>query len=541
MKLRRNATWFFLLALLSGCQNPMSSPAMNGLEAEHQDPAAARANLDRSGALVPLLSVGCSARFIGGSDPEPVRDQTSRASFGKPSAFASASTIQLASHQEAKQADNQKGNGGEKKEVDSAKQKIALQLAIQLCVSQNFRLRAGAEKVQQAKADLITASLIPNATLFADYQLIPLQRADINNQLGPPQADVMVSVPIDWLLFGKRVAAMQAAQLGIDVTNADYADVHRLQVGRTVEAFYEVLANEKYFKLAEQNLEELKDLENLTQELAKNKKAGTIELDRVKLAVLEVFLERHERERAFEVAKARLRPFIGLPTDVDFDVVGELTIPKWVVPPPKLAEAVALADAHRPDLISVQHDIKRARAVIDLEQRRAKPQVAVVPGVSYQNQRYVDGFRNGSMFDIGIATSLPITDRNQGNILKARAREQELRHTYEGDRADALAEVETAVLNYEDAVEHLDFNTPETLKAAHDLRKNMEAAYRTGDRKLHEMLLAHQAYRDRLTHVVEFASDYYRTLNKLNMVVGLNAYDQEKGATQGVGKDAGKK
>jgi len=164
-----------------------------------------------------------------------------------------------------------------------------------------------------------------------------------------------------------------------------------------------------------------------------------------------------------------------------------------------------------------------------------------VPGYTYQNQQQITGYRNGSLFDIGISTTLPFTDRNQGNIQKARAREQELRHTYDGDRADALAEVETAVLNYKDAVEHLDFNTIETLNAAHDLRKNMDAAYRAGERKLQETLLAHQAYRDRLAHVVEFASDYYRTLNKLNMAVGLNAYDQSTKATQGVGKDVEKK
>ena len=179
--------------------------------------------------------------------------------------------------------------------------------------------------------------------------------------------------------------------------------------------------------------------------------------------------------------------------------------------------------------------------MIELERRRAKPQVAVVPGWSYQNQQQITGFRNGSTFDIGIATTLPITDRNQGNIAKALAREQELRLHYQGDRADAFAEVETAVLNYEDAVEHLGFNSPETLKAAHDLRNNMVAAYHDGDRKLPEMLLAQQAYRERLAHVVEFASDYYRTLNKLNVVVGLNAYDQEKGALQRVGKDEDKK
>jgi hypothetical protein len=64
----------------------------------------------------------------------------------------------------------------------------------------------------------------------------------------------------------------------------------------------------------------------------------------------------------------------------------------------------------------------------------------------------------------------------------------------------------------------------------------MEAAYAAGARKLPEMLLAQQAYRDRLAHVVEFASDYHRNLNKLNVAVGLQAYDPSKVPTVPAGK-----
>jgi cobalt-zinc-cadmium efflux system outer membrane protein len=138
--------------------------------------------------------------------------------------------------------------------------------------------------------------------------------------------------------------------------------------------------------------------------------------------------------------------------------------------------------------------------------------------------------------------SLPLTDRNQGNIRKAQALVQERQFTYHGDRADALAEVEASRASYDDAVEHLTlFNTPATLKAAHDLRQNMEKAYRDGNRKLIELLDAHKAYRDRLAHVIEFESDYWRTLNKLNAAVGLTAYDPDKGPTQPLGKETKKK
>jgi cobalt-zinc-cadmium efflux system outer membrane protein len=436
---------------------------------------------------------------------------------------------------------NRQGRGegaiyAEKNSGAQPKLMITLPMAIEMCVNNNFRVLASAERVQQADADLITASLIPNASLFADYQLIPLQHVDIHNQLGPPQADALCSIPIDWLLFGKRVAAMQAARLGIEVSSADFANVLRVQLARTVDAFYEVLEDEAYFKLAEKNLEELMDLQKLTEELARNKKVGALELDRMKLAAHEALLERHDRELALELAKARLRPLLGRTVaDADYEIEGVLTV-SAVVPPPRLEEALALAETHRPDLISGRRAIDQANSVVEHERRKAKPQVAIQPGWSYYNQHFMNGERNGSMFDIGISTTLPLTDRNQGNIRKAHAQVIERQLTYEGDRADALADVEASVASYADAVEHLtQFNTPETLRAAYDLRNNMEAAYRAGDRKLIELLDAQKAYVDRLGHIIEFESFYWRSLNKLNAAVGLRGYDPVKAPTKALG------
>jgi cobalt-zinc-cadmium efflux system outer membrane protein len=489
--------------------------------------------------LLSTPSIGCSTFRTG----EVERGQTAHPAQARAD---TAEAIEVAAYHKADQpvSDENTVNAANKMDLHEhqdaklqPKQKITLPMAIELCVNNNFRVLAGAERTRMAEADLITSSLIPNPSLFTDCQLIPLQHTDINNQLGPSEWDTLVSFPIDWLLFGKRLAAMQAARLGIEVSSADSTNVLRTQLAQTVDAFYEILEDDAYFKLAEKNLEELKDLEKLTQELAKDKKVGALELDRVKLAVHEAVLERHDRELALDIAKTRLRPFIGrTAADADYDVEGVLTVTA-MVPPPKLEEALALAEAHRPDLLSGRKAIDQANALVEHERRRAKPQVAVQPGWSYYDQRHMNGNRNGPMFDIGISTSLPLTDRNQGNIRKAQSQVLERQLTYQGNRADALAEVEASRASYDDAVEHLTlYNTPETLKAAHDLRKNMEGAYRAGDRKLIELLDAQKAYRDRLGHVIEFQSDYWRTLNKLNAAVGLKAYDPEKGPTQPVAK-----
>jgi cobalt-zinc-cadmium efflux system outer membrane protein len=481
--------------------------------------------------LLSTLSLGCSS-FPSALATLPLATRTE----------SGTDAIQLAAYHEPDPQGNKEAPPEEKKDESAKpKPKLTLPMAIELCVNNNFRILAGAERIQQAEADLITSSLIPNPSLFADCQLIPLQKADINNQLGPPQWDTLVSVPLDWLLFGKRLAAMRAAKLGIEVSNADYANVLRTQLAQTVDGFYEVLEDDAYFKLSEKNVAELAELETLTKELANDKKVGILELDRIKLAVHEAILERHDRELALELAKAKLRPFLGrTAADEHYEVDGELTVTA-VVPPPTLEEAVALAEVHRPDLLAARRAIDQASAVVELERRKAKPLVAIQPGWTYQDQRHIDGFRNGSMLDIGISTTLPLTDRNQGNIHKAQSVLAERHLNYQGDRADALAEVEAARASYDDSVEHLTlFDTPETLKAAYDLRRGMEAAYRAGRCRLIELLDAQKAYQDRLAHGIEFRSFYWRSLNRLNAAVGLKAYDPEKGPTRPLGKDAKK-
>src|SRR5262249_1629317 len=247
-----------------------------------------------------------------------------------------AKSIRLASGQEPASP-----KADEKKAV--AKEKINLPTAIQLCTLQNFRLQASATKIAQAEADLLTASLIPNASLYTDLQLLPLQTANFNNQLGPPQQDAIFSIPIDWLVFGKRIAAMQAQQLGVSVARADQDDAIRRTVSLTVDTFYAVLQAEEMLKLAEEEYEETKQIQALVGKQAEAKKAGDVDKNQVRLAVHEALLAVHARELDLASLKARLRPLIGrTATDPDFAVVGALGV-KAVVPVPDLKAAIALA------------------------------------------------------------------------------------------------------------------------------------------------------------------------------------------------------
>ena len=222
-------------------------------------------------------------------------------------------------------------------------------------------------------------------------------------------------------------------------------------MARTVDVFYRksLAARRNFWSWLKTLRKELGEIEKTTQMMVKNKKAGPLELDRIALAVHEALLERHDRELALEVSRSKLRPLIGRTAeDPDYELEGKMDV-KAVVPPPD-SEVCSWPwpTLTGPDLISGRLDIERARANIESERRKARPSVSVVPMWSYQNQEAINGFRNGSLAGIGLSTTLPFTDRNQGNILKARSRERELQLAYHGDRADAFAQVEAAVAEY---------------------------------------------------------------------------------------------
>jgi cobalt-zinc-cadmium efflux system outer membrane protein len=404
---------------------------------------------------------------------------------------------------------------------------VMLPDAIHACVLTNLRIQATKENVQRAHGELLAEATIPNPTLFVDGQLLPLQRVDIQNQAGPPQYDAQLSIPIDWWLFGKRLAAIEAARWNIDVANAGTADLIRRQTAAAVDAFYEVLEAQALLKLSEESQQDVESIEQIIRKQVEVGGAGTIELDRVRLAVLDARRELRIRRETVEVAMARLRNLIGRSRANDhFEVRGTLTV-QGVAAPPNFEEACALALQHRPDLASDRFSVNQAQSALERERRRARPVVSVTPGYSYQDQRWVTGFRNASLYSIALSTTLPITDRNQGGIAKAESDVRRSQLNLLADQAEVRSEIESALAAYRRAYESIRKDEPQSIQAAKNLREKTEAAFKAGGRKLLEVLDAQRAYRERLQASITIQADYWRSLSRLNAAIGMRVVDAE--------------
>src|SRR5262249_616934 len=152
-----------------------------------------------------------------------------------------------------------------------------------------------------------------------------------------------------------------------------------------------------------------------------------------------------------------------------------------------------------------------------------KPVVSFQSGLSWQVQRRITGFPDATLFDVGLTTSLPFTDRNQGNILKAESQIRENSLTLQADLVDARAEVETAVSAYRVAYKRVSEDDPKMLPLARSVRDRIEAAFQAGQRSFVEVLDAQRTYRERLRTSISNQTDYWQSLNKLNAAVGVPA------------------
>jgi cobalt-zinc-cadmium efflux system outer membrane protein len=362
---------------------------------------------------------------------------------------------------------------------------------------------------------------LQEVVLDTGISLFPLfEPFTVNHQGGPPQFDVGLAFPIDWLLFGKRSAGIDTARAGVDVAAAEFADLVRQRLSATVAAFYTVLEAKALLDLARQDFESLERLQHITEELVRLGGAGTIENDRVRVSFLDSQREVRRREADLAIAKAALLSQLGRRmSERNFDVDGQLEVPS-PVPPIAATRAFHVAEEYRPDVVASRLRMTEATATVQKAKADAYPDLIPRLGYTRQFQGKSIGFPDVNAFGTGVEMSLPVFDRNQGNIAKARSAVVQTENELRTRLADVRAEIEEASRNYRFAYEAVTADAPQRIEAARNARDKIEAAYRAGGRPLIDLLDAQRAFRDTQRLDVEDHAQYWQSLYRLNAAVG---------------------
>jgi cobalt-zinc-cadmium efflux system outer membrane protein len=382
------------------------------------------------------------------------------------------------------------------------------------------RLRVGYEDINQANAEWLTASLPPNPTLSPDYQLIPLTRPFTPTQQGgPPQFDAIVAYPIDWFLFGKRKAAMASSAIGVRKSEAEYYDLVRQRIREAALGFYDVLELKALRDLARQDVESLLSVEAIIRKAVENRSKAPVDLSQVRVSLIKSQSVLHEAIKDLNNAKTRLRAILGRnDADPNFDVAGSLDLPPQT-PPLSLDEAIALAEANRPDLEALRFKVAKAQADIVWENRKGYSQMSLRGGFTRQFQGDI-GFRDANSYMFGFDVGLPFFDRNQGGRLVAASQLSRNQSLLLSGLVELRSEIAQVQNEFDTAFQIAQVVAQEQLKNAQDVRDAYTKAYAAGSQPLLVMLEAQRTFRETYRLYITSRANYWRASVRLSATLG---------------------
>jgi cobalt-zinc-cadmium efflux system outer membrane protein len=392
-------------------------------------------------------------------------------------------------------------------------EKVTISQAVQEAIDRNLGLLAEKYNVSIADARIITARLRPNPVFSAaaDYQDALGTGFNLTNNAGPPE----VNFRVDFLLErgGKRERRIELAEAARDVAKLQLLNTTRQLVLDVQNAFVDVLAAKESVQLAQENLKAFESLVKVNTDRVRVGDLAKVELVRSQVAMLQFRNSVRQAESKLRVASTRLQSVMGRTIfSPNFDVEGAIRRDQQLVTIDELQrQAIEL----RPDLLALRRD--DARSLADIRLQLAQGKVDYTLGTQYHRQYDT---AHGNSMGFFFSAPLPVFNRNQGEIERARREQEQIQTRIRALQATVVSEVRSAFIQYTTSRDLLLSIESDLLQQAQDVRGTMEYSYRRGEASLVEFLDAQRAFNDARQSYNDARADYARSLYLMDSISG---------------------
>jgi len=399
--------------------------------------------------------------------------------------------------------------------------RISLDEAIQMALQHNHNLLAARTTIQQSEAEEITQNLRPNPTLFADWEYLPLgSPAHQNSTLyggestgqylqSNTEGDIGVSYLIE--RGGKRHDRLQAQRDITAQTRSLVADNARGLTFQAATLFYNAQLAESTLELAEKDVKSFQQTVDISEH--QYKVGGLSENDylMIKLQLLQFESDVEQAQLAKVQSLSDLRQLLGYESvSANYDVVSDF---EYEPVKANLDDLQLKALQNRPDLRAAQQGVTAANSQLELQKAIGHQDVTV-----QANYSHTGGINAASLYG---SIPLPIFNRNQGEIARARFAITQAEEQEKATNGQALTDVYDAYqgLRSNDKVVLLYIST--YLDVATRSRDINEYAYHHGGASLLNFLDAERSYRATQLAYRQALASYLLALEQLREAVGV--------------------
>jgi cobalt-zinc-cadmium efflux system outer membrane protein len=383
---------------------------------------------------------------------------------------------------------------------------------VQEALEHNLTLLAERYSVTVADARILTAQLRPNPVLTGNV-MFPDATVFANN-ISPREQVIRTDVVLEG--GGKRDRRIDVARAARAVAELQFLNTMRTVVLDVENAFVDVALAKLNAALARESLDAFNGLVQVNTERVRTGDLSQVELARSRLAALQFQNEVRQQESKLAIAGNRLNTLLGRSRTRVIDTAGELRRDPGPVDAELLREkALAL----RPDVLALRRDQARSAADLRLQLAQGKIDYTVSGEVHHQHQ---PGPPDAAGFLYGVYASvpLPIFNRNQGEVARARQEALQLQARVRALEADVNHDVDAAYEAYSAARDVVGTIESQMLAQARDVRSTTEYSYRRGEASFVEFLDAVRAFNETMQSYNQARAEFARSLYTIDSIGG---------------------
>jgi len=391
-----------------------------------------------------------------------------------------------------------------------ALRRLSLADAQRIALERNWDLLAAAAGVDAATAQKIVAKEFPNpslslSTTYGNVDNHPNSTIE-GNGLWDRSYDTVFAINQLFEIGGKRRSRQVSAQAGFEAAQAQFLDAKRtldLAVARAYAAA--ALAGENVGVLR-QSAATLRKEATIAEVRLNAGEISDSDKSQIEITAERFELDARTAESAAAQSRVALEVLLGVPHPKDDCVLSD-RLEGLIGPVP--ASATNSTGAWRPDVVAAEAAWRKAEADLRLQKAYRVPD----PTVLAQYDHNPPDFPNSIGF--GVSFPLPLWNRNRGNILAATAARDQARLAFDKARAQAVADIATALLAYDDAAKRWQTYRESIRPKSQQVRQTKAYAYAKGGASLLDMLVAERDDNDVRLAANQAASDMAAAISTL--------------------------
>ena len=381
----------------------------------------------------------------------------------------------------------------------------------------NLSMLATRLGIDEYRAYEVQARLFVNPTIYIEQMPYNPQSGEFM-PVGQNNSEQVVQVQQLLLLAGKRNKQMALAVTNTKIATDRYEDLLRTLTYQLRSAFYSLYYQQQTLTMYRQEIGTLSQTVTMYQQQYDKGNVPLKDLARLKAYLFNLSNEQQQHLVQIADDQATLSVLLSQENNQPLrPVVPEM---QTQADPAQLSldSLLATAERNRPDLRGYQDQFTAERQNLALQKALAVPDL-MLQGTYDRNAGYIPNY-----FGVGVGMTLPVFNRNQGNILAARVRIQSSQQFASAYRIQVAGELQRALTKARQA---------DQLYRSFDRRFNSDFSklidgvtlnYRKQNIDVVEFLDFFDSYKTSQLQFIQLQNDRMQRLEELRLSVGTDPF-----------------